>query len=1061
MRSQRPAFDSSPRHGTTPWVLVQLVFLSLGIQALHAALPERVDFNFHVRPLLSDRCFLCHGPDERGRKAKLRLDTREGLAARTSSGLPVVAPRDRAQSDLWRRIVTNDKDERMPPTEGHLRLTPDEIEILGRWIDQGAEHKQHWAFLPVPAGQPPERLRTGWGLNDIDAFVQKKHQELGLQHAPETTREQWLRRVSFDLTGLPPSLEELDAFTTSTATNAYEREIARLLASPAYGERMASEWLDLARYADTYGYQADVDRDMSAWRDWVIRSLNQNLPWDQFLLWQLAGDLLPNATHEQQLATAFNRLHRQTNEGGGIDEEFRNEYVSDRVHTVGTALLGLALECARCHDHKFDPVSQRDYYRLSAFFNNIDESGLYSHFTRATPTPTLTLYQKDQEARHHALRKAIVDAEQSLLNARHSSTGRFEGWLKSGPATPALPAPVAHFSFDTLVSNRFPSHVGNFNATPVENPSSVPGKRGNALKFNGDNSVQCRGVGHFGRTDPFSLSFWLRQTELQPRAVILHHSRAWSDSGSRGYEVLLKSGRPHFALIHFWPGNAIAIRAKQTIPTNEWTWITATYDGSSRADGLHLFMNGRPMEIEVVRDNLYRDIQHRSDWGDADAGSIELTLAGRFRDSGFKNGELDELQIFDLCLTPGEIRRMGGEPTPSETPTFEDYVERVDGACKSASVALGKARREENNFISGIQEIMTMKELEKRRQTYVLRRGAYDAPGEPVDPGVPERLMPMPSEYPRNRLGFARWAIDRRNPLTARVAVNRIWKLHFGRGLVASSDDFGAQGQLPTHPELLDWLTGRFMDSGWDRKALHALIVSSATYRQSSQASVEALSADPDNRWLARGPKHRLQAEQIRDQALAVSGLLVKQIGGPSVKPYQPAGVWEDSGTGKSYTPDKGEKLYRRSLYTFWRRTAPPPSMLSFDAPSREVCSAKREVTSTPLQALVMLNDVQYLEAARVLAQGLMQRHPGNLDAQIDEAFRRITSRRPDAREKAVLTSLHHAQLEFYARNPEKAGKLLTLGESAHDAALPATELAATAMLVSTLMNHDDFVMKR
>jgi hypothetical protein len=570
-------------------------------------------------------------------------------------------------------------------------------------------------------------------------------------------------------------------------------------------------------------------------------------------------------------------------------------------------------------------------------------------------------------------------------------------------------------------------------------------------------------VGHFKRTDPFSISLWLRPGELQARAVVLHHSRAWTDSGSRGYELVLDAGRPHFALIHFWPGNAIAIRARDPLPIGKWSRLTLTYDGSSRASGLALYLDGKPLASEVLRDNLYKDILHRGEWGDADAGGVDLTLGGRFRDSGFKNGDVDELEVYNVCLTPGEVRRLADpdRPAPSAADLLEEYQARVDPQVREALASLKGARDEENELIGGVREIMVMSEMKERRPTFVLRRGSYAMPGDPVEPGVPERIFPFPAGLPTNRLGFAEWLIDPRHPLTARVAVNRIWRLHFGRGLVASAEDFGAQGQLPTHPELLDWLSRRFIESGWDRKALHRLLVLSATYRQTSDPRPELLAADPENRWLARGPKHRLLAEQIRDEALAVSGLLVSKVGGASVKPYQPAGVWEDAGTGKSYSQDKGEKLYRRSLYTFWRRTAPPPSMLTFDATSREVCTAKRETTSTPLQALVLLNDVQFVEASRVLAESLTRRFPGDPAGRIGEAFRRLTSRVPDSRERDVLQRLYEAQLALYRSHPELAEKLVSTGEHPRTPGLAPAEVAATTLVVTTLMNHDEFVTKR
>jgi hypothetical protein len=1043
---------------------------------------EQVDFNFHVRPLLSDRCYKCHGPDERSRKGKLRLDLREEAFKRNSDGKPIVQPGNPGASELIRRIQTTDADDMMPPPDSNLSLTADEKRLLEQWVAQGAEWKSHWAFLPIAAPPiPGAGAKAAGAANPIDVLVRERQARHGLRPNAEAGRAVLIRRVSLDLLGLPPNPEDVESFLADPAADAYERLVDRLLASPAYGERMATEWLDLARYADTYGYQADVERDLSPWRDWVIGAFNANLPYDKFVLWQLAGDLLPEPTLEQRLATAFNRLHRQTNEGGSIDEEFRVEYVADRVHTMGTAFLGLTLECSRCHDHKYDPVSQRDYYRLFAFLDNIDESGLYSHFTQATPTPTLLLYAEGQEAAHQRARERVAAAERACAEAAAQAVEPFKAWRRGAGNRIVVPSPAAAFAFDEAATNRTPNAIAATNAAEfVDGPELVPGRRGKAVQFSGDNAVVAKRTGEFHRSDAFTIALDVFPVERQERSVVFHRSRAWSDSGSRGYELVLDAGRPQFSLIHFWPGNAVSVIGREPLPTNAWSHLAVTYDGSSRASGLTIYVDGRRLETETVRDALSKDIVHRSEWGDADAGSVHFTLGARFRDSGFRQGRIDELLVFDRWLTPLEVRAVAlraAEPSgPSRWPwgavwelpeaaTGAElralFVERRYEPYGAGLAELKQARAAENRASNEVREIMTMRELAPRRVTHVLKRGAYDARGEAVEPGTPEQILPFPQELPRNRLGLARWMLDRRHPLTARVAVNRIWKLHFGRGLVATVEDFGSQGQLPTHPELLDWLAADFMDSGWDRKRLHRMIVTSATYRQSSLATPEAVAADPANVWLARGPKHRLQAEQIRDQALAASGLLVARMGGPSVRPYQPAGVWEESGTGKTYHQDKGEKLYRRSLYTFWRRTAPPPSMLNFDATSREVCAAKREVTATPLQALVLLNDPQYLEAGRVLAEAVWRAQPKDEAERITEMMRRILGRTASVREQATLERLYREQVAYFAAHPDAAERYLGIGDRVRDRSLPLVETAATAVVANALMNHDEFVMKR
>lgn len=1041
-------------------------FMALVGAAVASSTPaaERLDFNFQVRPILADRCFKCHGPDEKSRKAKLRLDQADSaLAARNpDTGRPVITPGHADQSELVRRINATD-DDQMPPPASSLSLNPDERALLRRWIDEGAEFKPHWAFIPVGKVAIPRPKTGGSPANPIDAFVLDRLGREGLPLSPSASREALIRRLSFDLRGLPPSLQEIDDFLTDTSPTAYEKVVDRFLASPAYGEKQANEWLDLARFADTYGYQADVDRDLSPWRDWVIRAFNDNLPYDQFILWQLAGDLLPSPTRDQVLATAFNRLHRQTNEGGSIEAEFRAEYVADRVATAGTAFLGLTLGCARCHDHKYDPITQKDFYRMSAFFNNIDESGLYSHFTRAVPGPTLLLYREGEEAKHQALQDRIRQNESRLASFSTAATGSFDTWAKAERSAIPAPEPSAAYSFESVSDNTTPDRTSTNRAVLVDGPEQTEGHVGKALKFSGDNSLVCKGAGPFNRTAPFSFCLWVKPTEKQERAVVFHRSRAWTDSGSRGYELVLEDGRPAFSLVHFWPGNALKVRARAELPLNTWSCLAITYDGSSRATGVHLFLDGEPLAVEVVRDQLTKDILHRAQWGDAEVGSIELTLAGRFRDSGFKNGLIDEFQVFDRCLTAWEVKAAAGMTAgaPDRESLLTYYHEHQDPAYAAAAAELRKLREEENDLIDDVPEIMVMKEMSLRRPTFVLRRGAYDAPGEAVEPGTPERIFPFAKSLPPNRLGLARWMIDPQNPLTARVAVNCAWRIHFGRGLVATAEDFGTQGKLPTYPGLLDWLARRFVDSGWNLKNLHKQIVLSATYRQSSRASPELLARDPENLLLARGPRHRLRAEEIRDNALAISGLLSPRIGGPSVKPYQPEGLWEEAGTGKHYDQGKGEALYRRSLYTFWRRTAPPPSMLIFDAPSREVCTARRETTTTPLQALVLLNDPQFVEAARALAEKLVRECGSNLDACITNGFRLAIGRLPQPAEEVVLRQLYQEQLRLFEADHTAAEQYLKTGERPRDPALPAQQVAAATVLTSSLMNLDEFVVPR
>ena len=1090
--------------------------LALLLPLVSATAEPKIDFNFQSRPLLSDRCFTCHGPDLRARKKELRLDTKEGLFKQLDTNSFVVKPGDTNQSELVRRIFATD-DDQMPPEKSKRVLSDAEKNLLKRWVEQGAEYKPLWSFIPVEKISPPKPANNDWVKNTIDDFVLAKLGAEKLSPSPAAPRETLLRRLSLDLTGLPPSAEDLDSFLADAAPDAFERAVGKYLSSPAYGERMALDWLDLARYADTYGYQQDEPRDVSPWRDWVIKAFNENLRYDEFLRWQLAGDLLPHATREQKIATAFNRLHRQTNEGGSIDDEFRAEYAADRVNTFGTAMLGLTVGCARCHDHKFDPITQRDYYSLLAFFNNLDESGMYSFFTRATPTPALQLRTTEQEEKLSALAKQIADEELNLEKISRAATNEFSAWRKT--AAVKSPMSIAHFAFDVVTSNTTPDSCSTNVAkledgpvlvagAPVSDPASFswssrfsvppdklklelqPGAPTNsALQFSGDNQVVCPSVKEFHRTDEFSFSLWLKPAEQQERAIILHQSRAREDSGSRGFELSLDHGKPFFGLIHFWPGNAIAVRAKNVLPTNEWSQLVVTYDGSSRAAGIKILLNGAAMETEVVRDALTKDIVHLKQWDDTEVGKIHLTLGARFRDSGFKNGTIDDLQVFDMALTETEVRLLGAPSTSSArsswssrvsvppdklklelqraapmlgAPAALDYfLARKNENYRHALAGLKKLREQENDLQDGIREIMTMEEMPQRRVTHLLKRGAYDAPGEVVEPDTPSFMAKLPADAPRNRLGLADWLVDKKNPLTARVAVNRAWKMHFGCGLVATPDEFGSQGRLPAHPELLDWLAGWFMENNWDVKALHRLIVASATYQQSSRASKELLERDPENRLLARGPKTRLLAEEIRDGALAASGLLVTNIGGPSVKVYQPEGLWEQSGTGAKFTQDHGDKLYRRSLYTFWKRTSPPPNMLTFDALTREVCTAKRETTATPLQALVLLNDPQFIEAARVLGEKLLKQFPGDVNGRVQVAFKKLIGRAPDETEVKILAQIFTEQKDLFAKDEAAVKKLLATGESKFDDKLPPADFAATTLMVNAIMNFDEFIVER
>jgi len=1053
-----------------------------------------VDFTRDIRPILSDNCYQCHGPDEKARKAKLRLDTKEG-AFRIKDDKAVIVPGKSAESELVRRVSNNDPEEVMPPPKSNRKLTPAQIDLLRRWVDQGAKWGVHWAFVPPGKSPLPKIKNAQWPRNPIDNFVLARLEKEGLKPAPEADRQRLLRRVSLDLTGLPPTLAEIDAYLADRSPGAYEKVVDRLLSSPRYGERMATDWLDLARYADTHGFQMDRFRPMWPYRDWVIKAFNQNLSFDQFVTWQIAGDLLPNATKEQRLATAFNRLHLQNEEGGIVEEEFRVAGVVDRVTTFGTAFLGLTMECSRCHDHKFDPITMRDFYSLFSFFQNIDESGQTVYFGEVMPVPTLLLSTHEQDAQLAEIRRKIAEKEEELSAIQQKAKAPFADWLetqskaqnadsKIGLGVGTLETGLAGgligaFSFDEIVSNRVANLADAAKPAQVDDNSKlVPGKFGRAALLDGENGFTFPNVGHFTRSDPFSFSLWLQTPAHAPRMVVLHHSRAWMDAGSRGYELLLEEGRVSVGLHHMWPGNSIKVRSRSILPTNEWIHVAFTYDGSSRAAGLKVYINGQPAGLEVLRDHLWKDFTYGGD-------EPNLAIGHRFRDNGFKDGRVDELRIFNRALTPLEVAYLsnrsvgagsGASPPVSAlhvdngltppvqiTPTnlFDYYLANVDAPAQQWGRELRALRNEERKLVEPIPETMVMEEMPQPKPAYMLKRGAYDAPGEPVSANTPAALPPLPSGTPRNRLGLAQWLLDPNHPLMARVTVNRAWQQMFGRGIVETSDNFGSQGAPPTHPELLDWLAREFADTGWDLKRLLKLMATSATYRQSSTATPELLARDPANQLLARGPARRLTAEMLRDQALAASGLLASQIGGPSVKPYQPPGLWEIAMGNPKYEQGKGDALHRRSLYTYWKRTVPPPAMITFDAAERNVCVVRRQSTSTPLQALALLNDPQIVEAARFIGQRMLKQGGSSLGQQVAWTFRLVTGRKSTARETRVLEKLFTEQRQIFAANAESARKLLTIGEAKNDGSLNPVDLAAAAVLAEALLNHDESVMRR
>ncbi len=981
------------------WFVLSALLLAAPDLLLAAAAPSlKLQFNRDIRPIPSDKCFHSHGPNKQNQKADLRLDLREAATAKGH-----ITPGQPEKSQILERILSDDPDEVMPPPESKLgKLSAKDAETLRQWIAQGAEYEAHWSFVPLDLG----RLK---GLS-IDGIVSEGLSARGLKLQPQADAATLLRRLSFDLTGLPPSPAEISQFETQFARDAdatVKAWINQLLARPQYGERMAVDWLDVARYADSYGFQVDREREVWPWRDWVVKAFNDNLPIDKFITWQLAGDMLPKPTQEQRLATAFNRLHQQESEGGSVEEEYRVEYVADRVQTVATAFLGLTLECARCHDHKYDPISQREYYGLFSMFQNVDEAGLYSFFTPSAPTPALFLSDEATRSKLAQL-QAGVDSRQ-----------------RAAMPLPQITLPrdaLAIYDFNQAQKNRFPDLLHpqdpKANAQLKGANRLVPGRDGQAIAFTGDDAVDTP-VGNFKRHEAFSVALVLQATQEAQRAVVLHRSRAWTDAASRGYELLIEDGRLKWSLIHFWPGNAISIRAIDPLPLNRWQEVVATYDGSSRADGLHLYLNGSLLRTEIVRDHLTRTIQG--------GGGDNITLGERFRDRGFKGGLIDELRVYQRDLS----------------------------TTAAPDAALVEARRQLFELQDAQKEIMVMQEMATPKPAFILTRGEYDKRAAAVSATVPAVLGPLPSGSKPDRLGFARWLTSPRHPLTSRVMVNRLWNSLFGRGLVRSTEDLGSQGEKPLYPDLLDHLAAKLILSGWDMKALLREILQSRVYRQRSLGDASVMADDPENQWLARGPRLRLSAEMIRDNALAASGLLRLDMGGPPVNPPEMTEAF------KPVTPSGNGGALRRSLYTRWQRTSPPPAMLAFDAPRRAVCTSRRERSDSPLQALILLNGTQYVEAARALGCELLRKHKACNEALIGEGFLRTQGRRPDAREVEICLQQYAAQLRHFSQRPSEAQALLKVGQIPAPADLPPDQAAAATMLAQLLLNHDACVVKR
>jgi len=1034
-----------------------LVFPFSAVQ-VYAAAPS-IQFNRDVLPILSDKCFTCHGPDAAAKKIPFRLDS-EAAAKVDLGGHHAIVPGNPKTSELVRRVTSEKKSALMPPVYSGLSLSAREIETLRTWIAEGAKWQQHWSFIPPEPPATPSVKDTSWVKNPIDAFVLARLEKEGLTPSPEASKTKLIRRVTLDLTGLPPTPAEIDPFLKDESPAAYEKAVDRLLASPRYGERMAARWLDAARYADSNGYQYDAERIMWRWRDWVINSFNRNQRFDQFTLEQIAGDLLPNATLEQKIATGFNRNHRANTEDGIIPEEYAVEYVVDRVETTSTVFMGATLGCARCHNHKYDPFTQKEFYQVFAYFNNVPELGRAMKYGNSPPmiaAPTSEQQAADLKVqqRMQIFQKVLEKKGPAIDEAQ----ARWEGKVAQGEPFYWNPKAGLEAAFPMESSQELKS-VGEVPTTP--------GRIGLARHFDGKSFLDAGDTAGFDIEDRFTISAWVYSDDVPDGSLV---SRTEDKAKGKGYGLHLDQGRVHVDLTSNWADDAIRLETEETLAPKRWYNVVLTYSGSRMAEGVHLYIDGKPAKVKVELDSLYRPFRNA---GKPVHDPLRIG-SGWGPDRRFR-GLIDEVRIYRGVLPVDEIEALAsGAPIPmlarkseaqrSDIDRFQlrrYFLENAAPAdVREAWSQLITLQQQREELDRTFPTSMIMAERPERKETFVLIRGAYNVHGDKVQPGVPAVLPPLPNGAPNNRLGFAEWLIDAKNPLLARVTVNRFWQMYFGTGIVKTTEDFGRQGEWPSHPELLDWLATEFIRTGWDVKAMQKLIVMSAAYRQSSESTPELAQRDPENRLLARGPRSRLPAEMIRDQALFAAGLLVERIGGPSVKPYQPPGLWKEiSMQDMDYTQGRGENLYRRSLYTFWKRTVAPPMQANFDAALRESCVVRETRTNTPLQALNLMNDITFVEASRFIGQRMMKEGGADAATRLRYGFRLVMGRNPSNAEEAVLRGSLQFHRDYFASKSEEMDRYLNQGESAPDPTLDRRDLAAYAAVGSLLLNLDETITK-
>lgn len=1022
-------------------------------------------FNRDIRPILAENCFACHGPDSAARKADLRLDR---PAANPAS--KAIVPGKPDDSEMMLRITSSDPEEVMPPPATKKKLTDRQKDLLKRWIAGGAEYQPHWSFIPPQRPALPPVNNAAWVRNPIDAFVLARLEAAGLAPAPEADRRTLARRLSLDLIGLPPTVDQVEAFVADSSPDAYEKYVDLLMESQHWGEHRGRYWLDAARYADTHGIHFDNFREMWTYRDSVIGAFNRNTPFDQFTIEQLAGDLLPNRTLDQQIESGFNRCNITTNEGGTIPEEYYVLYARDRTETLGQVWLGMTTGCAVCHDHKFDPITTKDFYSLAAFFNNQTQNAMDGNI-KDTPPIVVVPLAADQ-ARWQALAGEIATTKERAEARRQEARPAFDEWLvratpESLTASLTTPALVFQAALDegTGKSTKVVVEGQPREVTLNDSAQWVQGVSAKALQLQGA-ACELPDVGDFEKDQAFSCAAWIKLQPNDSQGAIA--ARMDKPIGYRGWDFWVQGRRVGMHLVSQWPEDALKVVSQAQVKPNEWTHVAVTSDGTGKAAGIKVYYNGQLQKTNVENDKLKTSIRT----------TVPFRIGQRTAGEPLSGAGIQDLRIYKRALAQSEIESMAkltrfagilakaaDQRTDAEkNEVYPWWLSANDPPFQEWTAKLTTLEGEQNAIRSRGTVAYVMQEKNEEAMAYILFRGEYDKRRDPVKPATPASLPPFPADAPRNRLGLAKWLLEPNHPLTARVTVNRFWQELYGTGIVRTAGDFGIAGELPSDQELLDWMAVEFRESGWNVKKFFKLLVTSATYRQSAAVTKDKLEKDPQNRLCSRGPRFRMDAEMIRDYALASSGLLVPKIGGPSVKPYQPDGVWEavamiGSNT-RDYRRDTGESLYRRSLYTFIKRSAPPASMEIFNATAREACTVRRERTNTPLQALVTLNDVQFVEAARTLAQSILKSSSADDAARLNLLAGRLLARPFRTDELPIVQKSLQELRDYYQAHGDDARKLIAEGESKADPGLDPALLAAWTMLTNELLNLDEVLNK-